>query len=84
VFILISFFWDYTVRPLLEIIIKILNIIIMTWNIIAVLLASFGADVPSSDSINATIPDFKTFCLGILVPMLFQPIKDKLTGIIFA
>ena len=84
VFILVAFLWDYTIKPLIEIIILILNIVIQAYNGIVMAVSSLGVDLPTADELNASVPDFKTFCLGILIPVLFMPIKQALTGVIFA
>jgi hypothetical protein len=96
VIILIIVIWDDVLKPLIEGIIEAINGIIGGYNGLVDAVSNVGFDMagewitilsiplPRADEIHADIPKFIPFCLEILVPLLFMPIKQGLTGIIFA
>jgi hypothetical protein len=97
--VLMTFFWNETIKPLIGLLIKAWNGAIRSWNKVASSLRNlgfniplptgtiginFGIPVPDGKEIKLNIPDFIPFVTGILVPHLFMPIKKSLNGIIFA
>jgi hypothetical protein len=98
VIIVFSIFWDQTIKPLCEYIIIAINGIIDGYNGMVdfevgfdmgdmggyVRLFAFSDFLPRAQHVGADIPKFIPFVTDILVPTLFMPIKQKLTGIIFA
>lgn len=97
--ILLSALWDVVTRPFIYLLIEGWNGAIRSWNKVASALRNLGFDLPlptgtielrfgipapDGDEVSVTLPDFKTFCMNILIPQLLKPIKEKLTGIIFA
>jgi hypothetical protein len=99
VIILLSVLWDDVTRRLIYLLIEGWNGAIRAWNNVASSLRNlgfeiplptgtiginFGIPVPDGNEVSVSLPDFKTFCLNILIPVLFKPVKEKLTGIIFA
>ena len=97
--ILLSALWDDVTRPLIYKLIEGWNGAIRAWNEVASGLrnmgftipfptgdfnVSFGIPAPDGNEVSVNLPDFKTFCMDILIPKLLKPIKEKLTGIIFA
>jgi len=73
---------------------------IRTWNGIASSVSNFGVEVgfpgigstylplgipiPTGNEIQLTLPNFVPWVTGVLIPILFAPLKKSLTGIIFA
>jgi hypothetical protein len=99
VVVLMTFFWNETIKPLILLLLEAWNGAIRAWNRVASSLRNmgfeiplptgnigihFGIPVPDGNEINVDIPDFIPFVTGILVPNLFMPIKKSLNGIIFA
>jgi len=97
--ILLSVLWDDVTRKFIYLLIEGWNGAIRSWNKMASGLRNLGFDLPlptgtielrfgipapDGDEVSVTLPDFKTFCMKILIPKLLHPIKEKLTGIIFA
>ena len=97
--ILMCFFWNETLKPLILLLIEGYNGAIRSWNELAGFLRNMGFSiplptgsvdiplgipVPNGDEVSVDIPDFIPFVMDILVPVLFKPLRNYLTGIIFA
>jgi xanthosine utilization system XapX-like protein len=97
--ILACFLWNETLKPLIQILIQGWNGAIRAWNNVASTLRNLGFEIPlptgsiginlgipapDGQEVSVDIPDFIPFVMNILIPVLFKPLKERLTGIIFA
>lgn len=82
VYILVAFFWDSVMVPILSPLKDVLNILIIVWNAVATVAKIIGLNIPKFGQIGASFPAFWDVFSGLVYTAVVIPLEAGLKGTI--